>query len=216
MDGKRKLLYVGGSAAAVILIVVLAILLTHKGSGNAAKGTPTTGTTTTGATQATTYKMTTPKKILKMKLSASATKQDLGTQSLPKAVSTFKQDGYGTPTKMVTAVYYLPGSSEFLDAAAFKGFSVIGFDGKFNVATVISAEAKQMSTPVRENPGPSGGEMVCGLGNSASTAGGSECVWVTPTTFAVAKYIEHGDLEPYANLPATTLKLRAGMEVPAK
>jgi hypothetical protein len=218
MGGSRKIFYLAGSVAGVILIVLLAILLTHKGSGNAASGTPTasTGTGTTGATSATSYTLTAPKKILRMKLSASATEQEFGTASLSKAASNFKSKGYGTPTKMVTAVYYLPGSSEFIEATAFKGFSVVGFDGKFNVTTIINAEAKQMTDPVKENPGPNGGEMVCGIGKSAGSASGSVCVWATTSTFAVTEYIEHDDLAAYSNMPATTLKLRAGMEVPAK
>jgi hypothetical protein len=58
--------------------------------------------------------------------------------------------------------------------------------------------------------------MVCGTVKSTVTgATGSACVWATSTDWAIVEYIQAGTVGIYPNLPATTVKLRNGMEQPA-
>src|SRR5581483_5373109 len=221
---QKPVLYIGGAVAAVLLIVLGAILLTHHGSStnNNAGGNPSTGasTGTSGSTNGggTTYTVgTPPAKILKMKLSPSSTTQMSQGLSLSKAAQNFESKGYGKPSKLVSAVYYLPGHSQFIEAAGFSGFYLIGFDGQFNPDKIISAEKAQMINPTTESPGPHGGQMVCGIGKTQSGGkGGSVCIWVTKSTFVVDQYYAPDErIGTYPNMYATALKLRNGFEQPS-
>ena len=190
------------------MIVVVAIMLTKGGTSSGAGSTPSTGATTT------TYQLSTPKQILKMKLSSSATGAMEGSSPLSKVLSEnqplFKKDGFGSLTNVLEAVYYLHGSSESLSSSAFKGFEVSGYVGSFNPSAIIKYQLGKATDGKMEPAGPHGGEMMCGK----NTAGFNVCVWATSTTMGMVTYWQADHPTYYANLYATTLKLRAGLESP--
>ena len=124
--------------------------------------------------------------------------------------------GIGTPKNLVFGVYYLPGSSQFVEAAKFKGFYVIGANGTFNVNKIMAHEQSSMQSHQSVNPGPHGGKMLCGIVKSTTTGRlGSACVWATPTEWAIVEYLQADQLAQYGNMAATAVKLKDGMEVPA-
>jgi hypothetical protein len=222
LAGSRRILYIGGAVVAVVVIVVGALLLTHhNGPSRAGSTNPSTSPSVGaggagGAGTTISYALTAPKKILRMKLSAASTSQLSQGNTLSHAVKAEKTSGIGTPTKLVFGVYSLPGSSQSVDAMAFKGFYVIGANGTFNVAKIITHEKAALTNAQLVTPGPHGGQMICGTIKTKTGGVDSACVWATPTDWAIVEYLGSGGTPGiYQNLPATAVKLRDGMEKPA-
>jgi hypothetical protein len=215
----KMVIWLASAGVSVAVIVALALYLT-KGSpsstnnagGNSPSASTGTGASQQGGATTTAYTLKTPKRIRQMTFSAASTTQESQGQSLARSKNNLKKLGIGTPTKIVNAVYYLHGSSQFVEATAFHGFYLLGLDGSFNVDKAATWASGQLTGAVSENPGKDGGKMVCG---TAKGGVGSECIWVTSTTLVDVKYVSAGNAAPYANMYLTTLKLRAGFEVAA-
>jgi hypothetical protein len=220
MSGSKKIVYIVSAVATVLIIVLGVVYLTNKNSptksGATGNSTNSTGMSGTPATT-TAYTLATPKKIQKMKLSTSGVTYEMQGAKLSTAAKNFEKDGYGTPTKMIMGVYYLPGSSSFMEATAFRGFYFIGFTGKFNVSSIIRGEEKNLTDVTVEPASSHGGQMICGIGKSSGTASGSVCIWATASTFVINQYETGGpSLAKYSNMYLTTVKIRNAIEVPAK
>ena len=57
--------------------------------------------------------------------------------------------------------------------------------------------------------------MICGY-NTVSSAGASECVWVTPTTLGIVEYYNHGHPAKVPGFGKLALKVRDAVEVHAQ
>ena len=62
------------------------------------------------------------------------------------------------------------------------------------------------------NPGPHGGEMVCGYDTSGGSEA-SECVWVTKTTFGQVHFLEGEMAVKYPGAAKLALEVRNAVEV---
>ena len=99
-----------------------------------------------------------------------------------------KARGYGKPGKVTVGVYNLTQVTS-ISSSSFKGIAFTGYDGTFNPKSVINLVRSTLVSSRVVNPGPHGGEMVCGYDTSGGSEA-SECVWVTKTTFGQVHFLE--------------------------
>jgi hypothetical protein len=80
---------------------------------------------------------------------------------------------------------------------------------------MIKAEKAQLTSTRMVNPGPHGGEMMCGYTRNAAGADASECLWVTPTTFGQVQFTVGQSLVKYQGASNIAATIRQAAEVPA-
>jgi hypothetical protein len=88
----------------------------------------------------------------------------------------------------------------------------VGFNGTFNVKSVIKQAKSGLHSARVVSPGPHGGEMVCGY-NTSNGSPASECVWATKTTFGVVQFLVGGNTVKYPGASTLALELRQAVEV---
>ena len=209
-------LYLLSSVVGVVVIVLLVVHLTKTGTNSAATGGSTPGTTpTAAAVPASKYQFTAAAKAGSFALDAAATK-DFAKQAESAAapgVAQIKARGAGKPGKVTFAMYDL-GSVTTPGASDFKAATFVGYEGTFNPAAVIKYEQTQLVSTRIVNPGPHGGEMICGY-NRSTGSDASECVWVTSSTFGQVEFIVGQTPAKYQGASSITLVIRKAVEVPA-
>ena len=210
-------LYLLASVVGVVVIVLLVVHLTKTGTGSTPTGGSTASTSAPAAAgPAGAYQFTVVAKAGPYALNSTATR--LFTNQAQSEASTvaaqIKGRGAGKPGRYVIAVYDL-GKVTTAGASGFKAAVFVGYDGTFNPAKVIKFEQTQLVSTRMVNPGPHGGEMICGY-NRSSGSDASECVWVTSTTFGQVEFIEGSTPVKYQGASNITLTVRDAVEVPAR
>lgn len=193
--------------AVAVGIVFAAVKLTKSNAGG---GTPTTTPTTGtggGAQGGALYKLAAAAKAGGFRVThkvpsfekndAKAVANDLKTQIGQAGVGTFK----GKP---VTAAYSV-GSKHQPVTAVFSGYN-----GTFNSATIITGFMHTVGGH-KVAAGPHGGSMACG-----KKSGGTVCMWATPKTLGVVEFFNNSGPTVFKNAAADALKIRSGVETPAK
>ena len=90
----------------------------------------------------------------------------------------------------------------------------VGYEGTFTPSAVIKYEQTQLVSTRMVNPGPHGGEMICGY-NRSTGSDASECVWVTNSTFGQVEFIVGSTPAKYQGASDIALTIRQAVEVPA-
>jgi|SRR5271166_1499258 len=217
LAGARMALYLAAAVVSVVVIVILVVQLTKSGGNKAAAGssTPSTGSTAaTGSNATSGYVFIQAAKVgTSFPLNKTATKAltpTLVTQSAPIA-DQIKTRGYGKPGKVTVGVYNLTPVTS-INSSAYKGIAFVGYDGTFNPKSVINLVRSTLVSSRVVNPGPHGGDMVCGYDTSGGS-GASECVWVTKTTFGQVHFLEGEVAVKYPEASKFTLEVRNAVEV---
>ena len=217
LAGARMALYLAAAVVSVVVIVILVVQLTKSGGNKAAAGssTPSTGSTAaTGSNATSGYVFIQAAKVgTSFPLNKTATKAltpTLVTQSAPIA-GQIKARGYGKPGKVTVGVYDLTPVTS-INSSAYKGIAFVGYDGTFNPKSVINFVRSTLVSSRVVNPGPHGGDMVCGYDTSGGS-GASECVWVTKTTFGQVHFLEGEVAVKYPEASKFTLEVRNAVEV---
>ncbi len=217
LAGARMALYLAAAVVSVVVIVILVVQLTKSGGNKAAAGssTPSTGSTAaTGSNATSGYVFIQAAKVgTSFPLNKTATKAltpTLVTQSAPIA-DQIKTRGYGKPGKVTVGVYNLTPVTS-INSSAYKGIAFVGYDGTFNPKSVINLMRSTLVSSRVVNPGPHGGDMVCGYDTSGGS-GASECVWVTKTTFGQVHFLEGEVAVKYPEASKFTLEVRNAVEV---
>ena len=211
-------LYLLASVVGVVVIVLLVVRLTKTDTNSPATGTstPSTGTSTPAvAAPAAKYQLTTPPKAGSYTLNSAATRTYAHKEEAVAApdAAQIKAKGAGQPGKFVVAIYNL-GTVTTVGSNGYQGAVFVGYDGTFNPAAVIRYEQTQLVSARMVNPGPHGGEMMCGYSHSTGSDT-SECVWVTHSTFGRVHFIEGSTPVKYPGAADYTLIIRNAVEVPA-
>jgi len=217
LAGARMALYLAAAVVGVVVIVIVVVQLTKSGGNKAATGssTPSTGTTATAGSNVTNGYVFTqaPEVGTSFPLNTTATKTltpILVRQSAPIA-GQIKARGYGKPGKVTVGVYNLTTVTS-ISSSSFKGIAFLGYDGTFNPKSVINLVRSTLVSPRAVNPGPHGGDMICGYDTSGA-AQASECVWVTKTTFGQVHFLEGEVAVKYPGASKYTLEVRNAVEV---
>ena len=210
-------LYLAAAVVGVVVIVIVVVQLTKSGGNKAATGssTPSTGSTAGAGSNATSgYVFTQAAKVgTSFPLNKTATKAltpTLVSQSAPIA-DQIKTRGYGKPGKVTVGVYNLTQVTS-INSTSFKGIAFTGYDGTFNPKSVINLVRSTLVSSRVVNPGPHGGDMVCGYDTSGGSEA-SECVWVTKTTFGQVHFLEGQVAVKYPDASKYTLEVRNAVEV---
>jgi hypothetical protein len=217
LGGIRMVLYLLSSVVGVVVIVLLVVHLTKSGTNSpSGASTPGTSTTPTGAAAgpASKYVFKAAPKAGSFELNTAGTRDfahEAETVAAPGAAQ-INARGAGRPGKPVVAMYDLgsvttPGSSDF-KAAVF-----VGYGGTFNPAAVIRYEKTQLTSTRMVNPGPHGGEMMCGYSHSTGSDA-SECVWVTTSTFGQVEFVVGTTPVKYLGASDIALTVRDAVELP--
>ena len=207
-------LYLLSSVVGVVVIVLLVVHLTKAGanSGASAGSTPTTSAPAAGS--ATKYVFVAAPKAGPYALNA-ATKslaKEAESAAAP-VVAQIKARGAGLPGQATFAMYDL-GSVTTPGASGFKAATFVGYAGTFKPAEVIKYEQTQLVSTRMVNPGPHGGEMMCGYNRSTGNDA-SECVWVTNSTFGQVEFVVGSTAAKYDGASSIALVVRKAVEVPA-
>ena len=217
LAGARMALYLAAAVVSVVVIVIVVVQLTKSGGNKAATGssTPSTGSTAAAGSNATSgYVFTQAAKVgTSFPLNKAATKALTPTLVNHSAlvVGQIKTRGYGKPGKVTVGVYDLTPVTS-IDSSAFKGIAFVGYDGTFNPKSVINLVRSTLVSSRVVNPGPHGGDMVCGYDTSGGSEA-SECVWVTTTTFGQVHFLEGQVAVKYPEASKFTLEVRNAVEV---
>jgi hypothetical protein len=203
----------------VVLIVLLVVHLTKNapspGAGGTS-GTPTASSSTPAATASTAkYVLGTPAVAGLYQLNPTATTDfsKSGQSRAALVVQKIKADGAGSPGKSVFAVYGL--NTEPESSSLFKAVEFVGYDGTFDPAKVITYEKTQLASTSMVNPGPHGGQMMCGE-DTSSGSDNTECLWVTSTTFGEVDFVAGQSLTKFTgNASVIALDIRNAVETPA-
>ena len=214
LTGVRMVLYL---AAAVIGVAAIVFLVVHvtKSSGGSASGTstPSTGATTAAgphyvvkvASQVGTYPLN--------QQAASQASAAMKSQWTP-ITSKLAAAGAGQPAKSVIGIYNM-GTSSSVTSPSYKGLVFVGYDGTFTPANVMKLARKNLvSTRMVVDPGPNGGQMMCGYNTVRGEA--SECVWATKTTVGIVEYYNHGHPAKVAGFGKLALEVRDAVEARAQ
>jgi hypothetical protein len=220
--GVKMVLYLAAAVVSVVVIVLLVVQLTRTGASSPAKASssPSAGTAGTPAAQA--GNGTTVKYVFSQA-------QDVGKYPLNKPVTSqftpvaenraapvaaqIKARGAGRPGHAVVGIYDL-GTVHSVTSSAYKGLVFMGYNGTFNPKAVIKLERSLLVSSRVVDPGPHGGQMVCGYDTSSGSAA-SECVWVTATTFGQVEFVEGATTVKYPGASRLALDARAAVESPA-
>ena len=208
-------LYLLSSVVGVVVIVLLVVHLTKTGTNSPSGGsTPGTSTSPTGAAAAppNKYIFMAASKAGPYKLNMAGASTYVEAAKLAEAplAAEFKAKGAGEPGKHVVAMYELGTDTSTGD---LKSAVFIGYDGTFNPAEVIKLEQAQLVSTRMVNPGPHGGEMMCGY-NRSSGSDASECVWATTTTFGQVEFLVGGTPTKYLGASDVALTIRDAVEIP--
>jgi hypothetical protein len=221
LSAARMVLYLAASVVGVVVIVFLVIHLAKSGGSTPAGGTPTTSATAstspTATGQVSSYAFKQASSVGSYPLNQAAV-NDLATaaknQSAPIA-SSLQSKGVGRPGMNVIGIYNL-GQVTSTASSAYKGIVFVGYDGTFNVTNAIKVVRAHLVSSRVVDPGPHGGEMVCGYNTSTGTGTEtSECVWVTKSTLGMVQFIAGTTPVKYPGAPALALQVRQAVEVPA-
>jgi len=217
LAGARMALYLAAAVVGVVVIVIVVVQLTKSGGNNAATGssTPSTGTTAaTGANGTNGYVFTQAAEVgTSFPLNKTATKAFTPTLVNQSALiaGQIKARGYGKPGKVTVGVYDLT-PVKSISSSSFKGIAFTGYDGTFNPKSVINLVRSTLVSSRVVNPGPHGGDMVCGYDTSGGSQA-SECVWVTKTTFGQVHFLEGQAAVKYSGAAKLALAVRNAVEV---
>ena len=208
-------LYLLASVVGVVVIVLLVVHLTKTGTNSAATGGSTPGASAPAAGAGSDLVLKAAPKAGSFALNTVATKtltqgMKAGLASLG---SVLKAKGAGHASKDVVAVYDLSSVTDST-ASNFRGVDFFGYDGTFNVAAVVKFEQTQLVSTRLVNPGPHGGEMMCGYSRT-NGADASSCFWVTKTTFGMLDFVIGGKPVKYNGASNIALTVRDAVEVPA-
>ena len=213
----RMALYLAAAVVSVVLIVIVVVHLAKSGGNKAATGssTPSTGSTAGAGSNATSgYVFTQAAKVgTSFPLNKTATKALTPTLVNHSAliVGQIKARGYGKPGKVTVGVYDLTPVTS-INSSAYKGIAFVGYDGTYNPKSVINLVRSTLVSSRVVNPGPHGGDMVCGYDTSGGSEA-SECVWVTKTTFGQVHFLEGQVAVKYPEASKFTLEVRNAVEV---
>jgi len=192
------------------VIVLLVVHLTKIGTNSSAGGTSTPSTSTSPAA-ASRYVFTEASRAGSYELNSAATRALR--QDVKGPAAEIRADGAGSPGKEAVAVYNLSSVTD-PSASDFKAAEFIGYEGTFNPSKVIKYEQTQLVSTRMVNPGPHGGEMMCGYNRSAGSDA-SECLWVTKSTFGRVEFTSGGVPVKYQGASGIALDIRQAVEVPA-
>jgi len=209
-------LYLLASVVGVVVIVLLVVHLTKTGTNSGAAGGSTTGTSApaaAGSTSQLVLKAAPKAGSFALNTAATSTLTQGMKPGLASLASVLKAKGAGHASKDVVAVYDL-NSVTNPTASNFKGVDFFGYDGTFNVAAVVKFEQTQLVSTRLVNPGPHGGEMMCGY-TRTNGADASSCFWVTKTTFGMVDFVIGGKPVKYNGASNIALTVRDAVEVPA-
>ena len=208
--------YLLASVIGVVVIVLLVVRLTKSGAESPAVGSSPSATTPTAAAgPASRYVFTVASTAGPYKLNSAATK-DFGALAKSRAApgaAEIKARGAGQPGKAVERIYDL-GSVTNPASPGFKAAVFVGYEGTFKPAEVIKYEQTQLVSTRMVNPGPHGGEMMCGYDRSTGSDT-SECLWVTTSTFGQVEFIEGETPVKYLGASEIAQTIRQAVEVPA-
>jgi hypothetical protein len=214
LTGVRMVLYL---AAAVIGVAAIVFLVVHvtKNSGGAASGTstPSTGATTVVGPH---YVVKVADHVGTYPLNQQAASQASAAMKSQWAPITSKlaAAGAGQPAKSVLGIYNM-GTSSSVTSPSYKGLVFVGYDGTFTPANVMKLAQKNLvSTRMVVDPGPNGGQMMCGYNTVSGQA--SECVWATKTTVGIVEYYNHGHPAKVAGFGKLALRVRDAVEARAQ
>jgi hypothetical protein len=203
-------------AAAVIGVAAIVFLVVHvtKNNGGTASGTatPSTGATVAGPH----YVVKVAKQVGTYPLNQQAASQASAAMKSQWAPITSKlaSSGAGQPTKSVLGIYNM-GTSSTVTSPSYKGLVFVGYNGTFTPANVMKLVQKNLvSTRVVVDPGPNGGQMMCGYNTARGEA--SECVWATTTTVGIVEYYNHGHPAKVAGFGKLALQVRDAVEARAQ
>ena len=101
-----------------------------------------------------------------------------------------------------------------ISSSAFRGISFVGYDGTFNIKSVIKLERSMLVSSRMVKAGTHGGEMVCGYNTSGGTEA-SECVWVSKTTLGEVEFLKGEVPVKYPGASKLALEVRNAVEVRA-
>jgi hypothetical protein len=219
MSGIRMIIYLASAVIGVVLIVLLVVHLTKNPPSPKAGGT---GATPTGSSSAPAASASTAKYVFSKPAVAGAyslnptATTDFSKSGQSRAalvVQKIKADGAGSPGKSVFAVYGL--NTEPESSSLFKAVEFVGYDGTFDPAKVITYEKTQLASTSMVNPGPHGGQMMCGE-DTSSGSDNTECLWVTSTTFGEVDFVAGQSLTKFTgNASVIALDIRNAVETPA-
>ncbi len=219
LGGAKMVLYLGASILAVVLIVVLVVRLSKSGANSATSGTSTSGSTSSAsapaAGPASRYTLVQASKVdnaYPLNQAAARTSTTLAANESAVA-GALKAAGAGHVIKDVVAMYDLTPVTN-PSASNFEAISFLGYQGTFNVNSVIAFERAQLRSSRIVTAGTHGGKMICGYAGSAG-AEASECVWVTKDTFGQVQFIMGPSAVKFPGAAALALKVREVVEVPA-
>jgi hypothetical protein len=216
LSGIRMVLYLVASVLGVVLIVLLVVRLTKSSPNNPAAGTSPTGSSSAPAgTTGSGFVFTKAAKAGPLPLNAAATR-DFGQFAQKVAgpeAQAIKARGAGNPGQQVIAMYDL-GHVTNVNSSNFKAVGFVGYGGTFNPAKVIQYMKTQLVSSRMVNPGPHGGEMICGY-STAEGSDASECAWVTATTFGQVHFVKGSALVKYPGASRIALEVRNAVEVKA-
>ena len=210
-------LYLAAAVVGVVVIVFVVVQLTKSGGNKAAAGssTPSTGSTAaTGSNATSGYVFTQAAKVgTSFPLNKAATKAFTPTLVNQSGFITgqIKARDYGEPGKVTVGVYDLAPVTS-ISSTSFRGIAFTGYDGTFNPKSVINLMRSTLVSSRVVNPGPHGGEMVCGYDTSGGPEA-SECVFVTETTFGQVHFLEGQVAVKYPDASKLALEVRNAVEV---
>jgi hypothetical protein len=218
LAGARMALYLAAAVVGVVVIVFLVIHLAKSGANKAATGssTPSTGpTAATGSNGTNAYVFTKAAKVGSFTLNKAATTQLTPNAEAQSAaiVNEIKARGYGKPGKVTVGVYDLTPVAS-ISSSAFRGISFVGYDGTFNIKSVIKLERSMLVSSRMVKAGTHGGEMVCGYNTSGGTEA-SQCVWVSKTTLGEVEFLKGEVPVKYPGASKLALEVRNAVEVRA-
>ena len=163
MSGIRMILYLAGAVIGVVLIVLLVVHLSKSGSGTGTAGTPTGSSSAPSATgTAVKYTLTAPAMAGPYQLNPTATKDfsNRGERRAALAAQQIKPMARVPGHERLRRVR--PQRGPGILSFDFKAVEFVGYDGTFDPQAVIKYEKTQLVSISMVNPGPHGGEMMCG------------------------------------------------------